>query len=65
MKFSNLVDLLHYRSQNQPEQKTYTFLQDGETASISLTYQELERQARAIAAYLQSLNATAERVLLL
>ncbi|BAZ25547.1 AMP-dependent synthetase and ligase [Kalymmatonema gypsitolerans NIES-4073] len=65
MKFSNLVDLLHYRSQNQPGQKTYTFLQDGETASISLTYQELERQARAIAAYLQSLNATGERVLLL
>ncbi|QDL09624.1 AMP-dependent synthetase [Brasilonema octagenarum UFV-E1] len=65
MKFSNLVDLLHYRSQNQPDQKTYTFLQDGETISSSLTYQELELQARAIAAYLQSINATGERVLLL
>ncbi len=65
MKFATLVDLLRYRALDQPDKKTYTFLQDGETEAGSLTYQELDLQARAIAAYLQSINATGERVLLL
>ncbi|MBW4504699.1 MAG: fatty acyl-AMP ligase [Scytonema hyalinum WJT4-NPBG1] len=62
---SSLVDLLRLRSQNQSDLKAYTFLQDGETASVFLTYQELDRQARAIAAALQSINAAGERALLL
>ncbi len=65
MKFSTLVDLLCYQSLDQPSEKIYTFLQDGETEAGNLSYQELELQARAIAAYLQSINATGERVLLL
>ena len=65
MKFATLVDLLRYRALHQPDKKTYTFLQDGETEAGSLTYQELDLQAREIAAYLQSINATGERVLLL
>ncbi len=64
-KFSTLVNLLQTRARHQPEQTAYTFLQDGETESDSLTYQELERKARAIAAQLQSLQATEERALLL
>ena len=64
-KFSTLVDLLRYRALHQPGQLAFTFLQDGETASISLTYQELDRQARAIAAELQSLGVSGERALLL
>ena len=65
MKFATLVDLLRSRSLHQPDKTTYTFLQDGETEAGSLTYQELELQARAIAAYLQSLVAIGERALLL
>ncbi|MBW4687497.1 MAG: thioester reductase domain-containing protein [Komarekiella atlantica HA4396-MV6] len=65
MKFSTLIDLLHYRSLDTHNQKNYTYLQDGETEAGSLNYQELELKARAIAAALQSLNATGERVLLL
>ncbi len=65
LKFSTLVDLLCYRAQNNPHQKIYTFLQDGEIEAGSLTYQEVDRQARAIAAQLQYLDATGERVLLL
>ncbi len=65
LKFSTLVDLLRYRAQNHPHQKIYTFLQNGETEAGSLTYQEVDRQAQAIAAYLQSLGAAGERVLLL
>lgn len=63
-KLSNLVDLLSYRAQNQPEQTAYTFLQDGEEAG-RLTYQELEQQARTIAAKLQNLDATVLCALLL
>jgi acyl-CoA synthetase (AMP-forming)/AMP-acid ligase II/thioesterase domain-containing protein/acyl carrier protein len=67
MNFSTLVDLLQYRSlhQTQQNQKNYTLLQDGETEAGSLSYQELDRKARAVGAYLQSLNAYGERVVLL
>ena len=64
-RFSNLVELLRYRAKIQSEQKAYTFLIDGETEEVSLTYSELDLQARAIAARLQSLKASGERVLLL
>ncbi len=64
-KFSTFVDLLRYRALHQPDQIAFTFLQDGETELGRLTYQELDRQARAIAAMLQSLNAKGERALLL
>ena len=53
-KLSTLVDLLHYRAQYQPDRQAYIFLQNGETESGSLTYGELDKQARAIAARLQS-----------
>ena len=59
----SLVDILRQRAQNQPEQKAYIFLQNGETESGTLTYGELDRQARAIAAQLQSWQG--ERALLL
>ena len=64
-KFSTLVDLLGYRAQNQSDQTAYTFLEDGETEAGRLTYKELNRQARAIALRLQSLDATGSRALLL
>ena len=62
---STLVELLRWRARHQPERRAYTFLVDGEVAEVSLTYAELDRQARSIAAYLQSLGATGERALLL
>ncbi|WP_019504308.1 fatty acyl-AMP ligase [Pleurocapsa sp. PCC 7319] len=63
-KFSTLVELLSYRAQNQPDYTTYTFLQHGEEVN-RLTYFALDRQARAIAASLQSMEATSKRALLL
>ncbi len=60
-----LVDLLHYRAQSQPARQAYIFLQNGETESGSLTYGELDRQARAIATFLQSQVTSGERTLLL
>ncbi|RUS95289.1 hypothetical protein DSM106972_090650 [Dulcicalothrix desertica PCC 7102] len=63
--FSTLVELLRYRGQYQGDKIAYTFLQDGEIESSSLTYGELDQQAQGIAASLQSLGTTGERALLL
>ncbi|HYW21928.1 MAG TPA: beta-ketoacyl synthase N-terminal-like domain-containing protein, partial [Nodularia sp. (in: cyanobacteria)] len=63
-KFISLVELLRYRALHQPHQPAYIFLQDGEIESGSLTYQELDIQARAIAAYLQSQTSEGQRALL-
>lgn len=54
LKLSSLVELLRYRALHQPDKLAFTFLQDGETETANLTYQELDQQVRAIAAYLQS-----------
>ena len=63
-KFSTLVELLEYRAEKQPNQVAYTFIEQGEEAG-KLTYGELERQARVIAAHLQSREAFGERTMLL
>jgi acyl-CoA synthetase (AMP-forming)/AMP-acid ligase II/acyl carrier protein len=64
-KHSTFVDVLRFRTQNHPEKIAFTFLEDGEAVRSSLTYQELDLQARAIAAYLQSLVPPGSRILLL
>ncbi|KOR38111.1 MULTISPECIES: fatty acyl-AMP ligase [Planktothricoides] len=68
-KFANqsatLLDLVQERALNQPDEVVYRFLGDGERESGSLTYQQLDTMARAIAAELQSLGATGERALLI
>ena len=65
LKAATLVDILNYRAVNQPQQTAYTFLVDGETETVKLTYGQLEQRAKAIAAYLQSLSSSQDRVLLL
>ncbi len=59
-----LVDLLRRRAAQQPDARGYTFLADGEQDEVSLTYQELDRQARSIAAMIRSAGASGEPVLL-
>ncbi|MBD2256620.1 fatty acyl-AMP ligase [Pseudanabaena sp. FACHB-2040] len=61
----SFVELLSCRAHDQPNQTAYTFLQDGEAEAVDLTYRQLDEQARAIAATLQSLNATGSRALLI
>ncbi|MEM6452783.1 MAG: fatty acyl-AMP ligase [Cyanobacteria bacterium P01_D01_bin.105] len=61
---SSLVEILRYRAQHQPHQIAYIGLENGETECGRLTYQQLDLQARAIAAHLQSLGASGSRVLL-
>src|SRR5690349_17515686 len=60
-----LVDLLRWRALHQSDRRAYTFLIDGETDEVALTYWELDRQARAIGAMLQRVAAPGERALLL
>jgi len=60
-----VVELLRFRSSTQPNRDAFTFLLDGETEQARLTYQELDRFARRIAAQLQILGLTGERALLL
>ncbi|BCL39998.1 AMP-binding protein [Nostoc sp. MS1] len=64
-QYTTLVDVLNVRSQNQRQKIAFTFLEDGEAEQSVLTYQDLDLQARAIAAYLQSLVPTGSRILLL
>ncbi|WP_009546702.1 fatty acyl-AMP ligase [Crocosphaera subtropica] len=61
----NLVNLLRKRAINQPQQTAYTFLENGETELINLTYQDLDLEAKNLAAKLQALKFRGERALLL
>ena len=65
VEFSTLVEVLRWRALQQPEQRTYTYLLDGETEGDHLTYAALDCQARSIGALLQSYRASGERALLL
>ncbi len=62
---TTLVDLLRQRAECQADDRAYTFLVDGESEEVHLTYRELDRQARAIGAWLQSQDLKGQRALLL
>ncbi|MGB3535372.1 MAG: fatty acyl-AMP ligase [Microcoleaceae cyanobacterium] len=60
-----LVELLMHRAIHQPDQTAYQFLVDGEIETVSLTYSQLDQQAKAIAVELQSYCNVGDRALLL
>ena len=60
-----LVDILKFRATATPNQRVYTFLTDGENQEEHITYRELDRQARLVAANLQKMQAKGERALML
>ncbi len=62
---SNLVDLLRHRAAHQGADRAFSYLVDGENEEQTISYHELDRQARAIAAWLQARNLSGERALLL
>ncbi|MEX2173452.1 MAG: aminotransferase class I/II-fold pyridoxal phosphate-dependent enzyme [Pirellulaceae bacterium] len=61
---TSLVDSLRYWVEQQPQEVKYYYT-DGEAAETSLTYEQFDRHARAIAARLVDLGMTGERALLL
>jgi len=65
MSPSTLVDLLHSRATQQPDDPVYTFLSDGETEKDALTYAQLDRKARVLAKWLRANASFGDRVVLL
>jgi acyl-CoA synthetase (AMP-forming)/AMP-acid ligase II/acyl carrier protein len=63
-RVSSIVDVLNARADIQSDQLGYVFLSDGAEAG-SLTFAQLRRRARAVAAHLQKMGARNERALLL
>src|SRR5262245_25631649 len=61
---SSLPELLRERATYQPARVAYTFLLDGESRAAELTYQELDRKARAVAALLTAQTPPGSRALL-
>ncbi|HEY1349722.1 MAG TPA: fatty acyl-AMP ligase [Ktedonobacteraceae bacterium] len=59
------VDLLRSRAELSPKQDVFHFLGYEEEADASITYGELDRRARAIAAQLQSMGAVGERAMIM
>ncbi|GAB5522533.1 MAG: fatty acyl-AMP ligase [Roseivirga sp.] len=67
MAFSptSLVDILQWRSVNQPERLAFRFLKDGEGEEELLSYRELDERAKSVAALLQASVNRGDRALLL
>ena len=61
---TNLVDSLRYWTEQTPDSTAFYF-SDGEEEAIRLSYEALDRRARAIGLHLVSLGMRGERVLLL
>ena len=62
---TNLVELLRGRADERPQSLACSFLSDGGRESERLSYAELDREARRIAAWLQATRAQGDRALLL
>ena len=62
---TTFVELLRLRATQDPARTAYTFLVDGEDEEVSITYHQLDQQARAVAARLQASGAVGSRALLL
>jgi acyl-CoA synthetase (AMP-forming)/AMP-acid ligase II/acyl carrier protein len=58
------VDLLKTRAAAEPDRAAYRFLADGEIESGMLTHAQLDQQARAMAAMLQTRTKPGDRVIL-
>ncbi|MFQ5749079.1 MAG: condensation domain-containing protein, partial [Planctomycetota bacterium] len=65
LKPSCITELLRQRADRFPEKIAFRFLSFGEAGEEALTYGELDRRARAIAARLQAMDAPGARVLVL
>ena len=62
--FETLVGLVETRAEENSDETAYVHLDQGEEPRASLTYAELERRAKSLAAYLQGKAAPGDRVLL-
>ena len=62
---ANLVRLIQYRAETEPDAPAFTYLANGVDDEIIMSNAGLDQQARRIAAWLQSRNMFGQRILLL
>src|SRR5262245_16929105 len=60
----NIVETIRRWATTGPDRRAITFLADSERPEESLTYAQMDREARSVAAWLQSHDLSGERVLL-
>jgi acyl-CoA synthetase (AMP-forming)/AMP-acid ligase II len=60
----SLVDVLRLRAEARPDQKAYTYLEDGEAREVNVTYAELERRARMVAGKIRQCTTKRECILI-
>jgi amino acid adenylation domain-containing protein/non-ribosomal peptide synthase protein (TIGR01720 family) len=65
MALPTFVEVLRSRAAESPEARAYTFLDAAGEEAATLTFADLDRRARTIAAHLQAQGAAGERALLL
>lgn len=65
LEYLSPVEALQQRAQETPEKPSHIFLEQGEVETDRLTFGDLDRQARGIAAYLQTVTNPGERALLI
>lgn len=63
--WSTLVDVLQWRASNQPYKTAYIYLSDGESQEETMTYLDVDTQAKAIASNLLNQNLQGHNVLLM
>jgi acyl-CoA synthetase (AMP-forming)/AMP-acid ligase II len=63
--FSTPVEVLQQRAKSEAEKTAFIYLENGEDESEHLTYADLDRQARQIAAALQQTSQAGERAMLI
>ena len=61
---ADLIRVLGQHARQRPEQQAFVYLQDGQSDDQFVTYAQLDRRARAIAARLQEMGLAGQRVLL-
>lgn len=61
----NFVDIIRYRSLQNPNKYAFGFLDNGELETSSLTYYELDKSSKSIAAKLQTISSIGDRALLI
>jgi amino acid adenylation domain-containing protein len=65
IQVNTFVDLIEYRAKNQPKSLAFTFIPDGTSQQVEITYRQLADCSRAIASRLQALEMVGKRALLL
>jgi acyl-CoA synthetase (AMP-forming)/AMP-acid ligase II len=64
-KVRSLPELLRRRAEAQPDERAYTFLEDGERQGAQLTWGTLERRSRAVASEVAAHASSGSRALIL